>query len=73
MTSRCPYLPRPEEANPFLGVRGVRLQLDQPDLLEPQLRAAVRVAADHPLRVMFPMVADAGEARAARDGGRSGT
>ena len=62
-----PYLPRPEEANPFLGVRGVRLQLDQPDLFEPQLRAAVRVAADHPLRVMFPMVADAGEARAARE------
>jgi multiphosphoryl transfer protein len=62
-----PYLPRPEEANPFLGVRGVRLQLNEPDLLEPQLRAAVRVAADHPLRVMFPMVADAAEARAARD------
>jgi multiphosphoryl transfer protein len=62
-----PYLPRPEEANPFLGVRGVRLQLNEPDLLEPQLRAAVRVAADHPLRVMFPMVADASEARAARD------
>ncbi|HEX2367801.1 MAG TPA: phosphoenolpyruvate--protein phosphotransferase [Acidimicrobiia bacterium] len=62
-----PYLPRPEEANPFLGVRGVRLQLNEPDLFEPQLRAAVRVAADHPLRVMFPMVADAAEARAARD------
>jgi multiphosphoryl transfer protein len=62
-----PYLPRPEEANPFLGVRGVRLQLNEPDLLEPQLRAAVRVAADHPLRIMFPMVADAAEARAARD------
>ncbi len=62
-----PYLPRPEEANPFLGVRGVRLQLNEPDLLDPQLRAAVRVAADHPLRVMFPMVADAAEARAARD------
>ncbi len=62
-----PYLARPEEANPFLGVRGVRLQLNEPDLLEPQLRAAVRVAADHPLRVMFPMVADAAEARAARD------
>ena len=61
------YLARPEEANPFLGVRGVRLQLNEPDLLEPQLRAAVRVAADHPLRVMFPMVADAAEARAARD------
>jgi phosphocarrier protein FPr len=62
-----PYLSRPEEANPFLGVRGVRLQLNEPDLFEPQLRAAVRVAADHPLRVMFPMVADAAEARAARD------
>ncbi len=51
-----PYLPRRAEANPFLGVRGIRLGLAQPDLLETQLRAAVRAAALHPLKVMFPMV-----------------
>jgi multiphosphoryl transfer protein len=51
-----PYLPRRAEANPFLGVRGIRLGLAQPELLETQLRAALRVAALHPLKVMFPMV-----------------
>jgi multiphosphoryl transfer protein len=51
-----PYVPRRPEANPFLGVRGIRLGLAQPELLETQLRAALRVAALHPLRVMFPMV-----------------
>ena len=61
-----PYLPRRAEANPFLGVRGLRLGLAAPDLLAAQLRAALRVAADHPLRIMFPMVATVEELRAAR-------
>jgi phosphocarrier protein FPr len=52
-----PYLRQPAEANPFLGMRGIRLGLDQPEVLETQLRALLRVAADHPLHVMFPMVA----------------
>ena len=51
-----PYVPRRAEANPFLGARGIRLGLAQPELLETQLRAALRVAAEHPLKVMFPMV-----------------
>ncbi|MEW6058831.1 MAG: phosphoenolpyruvate--protein phosphotransferase [Actinomycetota bacterium] len=51
-----PYLPMPHEANPFLGVRGLRLSLTRPEVLRTQLRAALRVAADHPVRVMFPMV-----------------
>jgi multiphosphoryl transfer protein len=51
-----PYLPRRPEANPFLGVRGIRLGLAEPELLETQLRAALRVADSHPLKVMFPMV-----------------
>jgi phosphoenolpyruvate-protein phosphotransferase len=60
-----PYLPPRTEANPFLGVRGIRLGLDQPELLESQLRAALRVAAAHPLKVMFPMVATLAEYREA--------
>jgi multiphosphoryl transfer protein len=60
-----PYLPRPAEANPFLGVRGIRLGLAQPELLETQLRAALRVAAEHPLKVMFPMVSTLEEYRQA--------
>jgi phosphoenolpyruvate-protein phosphotransferase/dihydroxyacetone kinase phosphotransfer subunit len=60
------YLPVPPEANPFLGVRGIRLSLARPGLLAEQLRAVVRVAHDLPLDVMFPMIATLGELRAAR-------
>jgi phosphocarrier protein FPr len=56
----------PAEANPFLGLRGLRLGLARPDLLRSQLRAAARVAADRPVRVMFPMVTTAGEVARAR-------
>ena len=60
-----PYLQVPPEKNPFLGVRGLRLSLLHPDQLRCQLRAVLRVAAAHPLRVMFPMVAEADELRRA--------
>ena len=45
-----PYLPLEREPNPNLGLRGIRLGLSHPELLTAQLRAALRVAADHPLR-----------------------
>jgi multiphosphoryl transfer protein len=61
-----PYVPAALEANPFLGVRGIRLQLARPDLLETQLRAALRTSAQHPLKVMFPMVTTLEEYREAR-------
>ncbi|WP_433782135.1 phosphoenolpyruvate--protein phosphotransferase [Actinomycetospora sp. CA-101289] len=60
------YLPMPAEANPFLGVRGIRLALARPRLLADQLEAVVRVAHDHPVDVMFPMVATLDELTAAR-------
>ncbi len=44
------------EANPFLGVRGVRLSLLHPEVLTTQLRALARAAALGPLKVMIPMV-----------------
>jgi phosphocarrier protein FPr len=50
------YLRTPREGNPFLGLRGIRLSLCHPELLREQLTAAVRVAQDHPISVMFPMV-----------------
>jgi phosphocarrier protein FPr len=62
-----PYLGQPAEANPFLGVRGLRLGLARPELLRAQLRAVLRVAADHPVRVMFPMVATLEELRRGRE------
>jgi multiphosphoryl transfer protein len=61
-----PYLGQPAEENPFLGVRGLRLGLMRPDVLDPQLRAILRVAADHPVSLMFPMVATLDELRAGR-------
>jgi phosphoenolpyruvate-protein phosphotransferase/dihydroxyacetone kinase phosphotransfer subunit len=57
------YLPRPAEANPFLGVRGIRLGLAEPELLSIQLRAILRAAAEFPIKVMFPMVATLEEFR----------
>ena len=60
------YLPVPPEANPFLGVRGIRLSLERPALLADQLLAVVRVAHDHPVDLMFPMVSTLDELFAAR-------
>jgi phosphocarrier protein FPr len=61
-----PYLPLPAEANPFLGVRGLRLCLERPDLLREQFRAILGAASVGHLRIMLPMVADLDELRAAR-------
>jgi len=60
-----PGIEQPHEANPFLGVRGIRLGLDHPDVLTTQLRAIVRVARDHDVRVLFPMIATIEELDAA--------
>jgi phosphoenolpyruvate-protein phosphotransferase (PTS system enzyme I) len=44
------------EANPFLGMRGIRLSLKHPDVFKVQLRAILRAAALGPVKVMLPMV-----------------
>lgn len=62
-----PYWPMPAEENPFLGVRGIRLSLQRPEILETQLRALLASADGRPLRIMFPMVGAVEEWRAARD------
>ena len=57
-----PWLPIPAEANPFLGVRALRLAGEQPEIFVTQLRAAMRAAAGGGrVKVMAPMVADAGD------------
>ena len=61
-----PYLPAVTEANPFLGRRGLRLSLQQPDIFKQQLRALVRAGMQHPITVLFPMVTTIDELRAAR-------
>lgn len=61
-----PYIDVGTEANPFLGWRGIRLCLAQPELFKIQLRAILRVAAEFPVKVMFPMIAIVAEFRAAK-------
>jgi phosphotransferase system enzyme I (PtsI) len=55
------YLNLPTEANPFLGVRGLRLCMQQPELFRSQLRALLRAAVHGDLWVMLPMVATPGD------------
>jgi multiphosphoryl transfer protein len=61
-----PYLPLPAEANPALGLRGVRTSLWRPDLLRVQLRAILRVQPGEQCRVLLPMITDAAEIQAVR-------
>ncbi len=53
---KAPYIDLPQEDNPFLGVRGIRLCLAQPQLFTPQLRAIYRASQLGPVLMMFPMV-----------------
>jgi phosphotransferase system enzyme I (PtsI) len=62
-----PGVDQPEEENPFLGWRGIRMCLDVPELFKPQLRALLRAAAHGNLKVMFPMVVGADEVRSAKE------
>ncbi len=54
---KLPYLPIPEEMNPFLGYRAIRLCLDRTDIFRTQLRALIRASAFGKLGIMFPMIA----------------
>ncbi len=57
---------QPDEDNPAMGWRSLRIGLDRPVLLRRQLRALLLAAAGRPLSVMFPMVATVAEFRAAK-------
>lgn len=60
------YLNLPEEDNPFLGYRAIRICLDQQDLFKTQLRAILRASAHGPIMVMFPMITSVNEVQAAK-------
>lgn len=60
------YLNLPEEMNPFLGYRAIRLCLAQQDVFRPQLRALLRASVYGKLNIMFPMVATINEFREAK-------
>jgi phosphocarrier protein FPr/phosphocarrier protein len=61
-----PYLPMAAEENPALGLRGVRLSLARPDLMQVQLRAILRAVPADQCRIMLPMIADLSDYRAVR-------
>jgi phosphoenolpyruvate-protein phosphotransferase len=60
------YLSLPPEANPALGLRGVRTALLHPTLMRTQLRAALRVRPFGTMRLLIPMVTDLSEILAVR-------
>ncbi len=60
------YLPLPASRNPSLAQRGIRLLLQHPRVLETQLRAFLRVSAQHPVSILLPVVGGVEEIRATR-------
>ena len=56
-----------DDVNPALGLRGLRLLLAHPEVMETQLAAILRVSAAGPVRIMLPMVTVPSELRAARE------
>ncbi|MFJ3155718.1 phosphoenolpyruvate--protein phosphotransferase [Pseudomonas protegens] len=60
------YVPMDSEANPFLGLRGIRLCLERPELLREQFRAILASAGQARLHIMLPMVSQLAELRQAR-------
>ncbi|KRL05978.1 phosphoenolpyruvate--protein phosphotransferase [Liquorilactobacillus oeni] len=63
---KLPYLPLPEEMNPFLGYRAIRISLNKQDIFRTQLRALLRASHYGRLAIMFPMIATVKEFKAAK-------
>lgn len=62
-----PYMNRPDEPNPAMGWRAVRVGLDKKGVMRMQVQALIRAAAGRPLTVMFPLVSEMAEFAAARE------
>ncbi|MED4452526.1 phosphoenolpyruvate--protein phosphotransferase [Metabacillus fastidiosus] len=63
---KLPYLNLPEEMNPFLGFRAIRLCLEEQSIFRTQLRALLRASAYGNLKIMFPMIATLNEFKEAK-------
>jgi len=62
-----PYMRPTDEPNPAMGWRAIRLGLDKPGVMKMQLQAFIRAAIDRDVSIMFPMIAQFGEFKMARD------
>ncbi|MCK5818427.1 MAG: phosphoenolpyruvate-protein phosphotransferase PtsI [Psychromonas sp.] len=58
-----PYLNLPKEMNPFLGWRAIRICLERPEIMNPQLRALLRASVFGKVKIMFPMIISVEEIR----------
>ena len=58
-------IPRPKERNPFMGWRGIRFCLEQPEIFNCQLRAILRASHYGHISIMFPMISEVRELRLA--------
>ncbi len=61
-----PYMQLPEEENPFLGWRALRVCLDRPEILITQFRALLRASAYGKVKIMLPMIISIEECRKAK-------
>ncbi|WP_458121790.1 phosphoenolpyruvate--protein phosphotransferase [Paenibacillus sp. Z6-24] len=61
------YFELPEEENPFLGYRAIRICLDHQDMFKTQLRAILRASAYGTVKIMYPMISSLEELRRANE------
>lgn len=60
------YFQLPEEQNPFLGYRAIRISLDRKDMFKTQMTAILRASHYGNVRMMFPMISSVEEVQAAK-------
>jgi phosphotransferase system enzyme I (PtsP) len=61
-----PYFTPPQEDNPFMGWRSVRVSLDNRDIFRTQIEAILMAGRHGPVRLLFPMISSLDEVRACR-------